>query len=229
MIHTGFHVSRATQGLALHAHRLRIRGFHPLRPDFPVRSAHLVHGFWRPYYPTHALRHAWFGLFPVRSPLLGESLLFSLPAGTKMFQFPAFAFRIERNAVPSRRRVVPFGDPRITGHLHLHAAFRSLSRPSSPARAKASSVRPFFLFLCHTYSSVHPYQVAYILSAVFCPTPKGGDTFFIAFACPKCHRSLIALPAHVTASNGRERILVENNGFEPLTLCVQSRCSSQLS
>ena len=146
-----------------------------------------------------------------------------------MFQFPAFAFRIERNAVPSRRRVVPFGDPRITGHLHLHAAFRSLSRPSSPARAKASSVRPFFLFLCHTYSSVHLYQVAYILSAVFCPTPKGGDTFFIAFACPKCHRSLITLPAHVTASNGRERIIVENNGFEPLTLCLQSRCSSQLS
>ena len=33
-----------------------------------------------------------FGLFPVRSPLLGESLLFSLPTGTKMFQFPAFAF-----------------------------------------------------------------------------------------------------------------------------------------
>lgn len=34
---------------------------------------------------------AWFGLFPVRSPLLGESLLFSFPAGTKMFQFPALA------------------------------------------------------------------------------------------------------------------------------------------
>ena len=32
-----------------------------------------------------------FGLCPVRSPLLGVSLLFSLPAGTKMFQFPAFA------------------------------------------------------------------------------------------------------------------------------------------
>ena len=32
-----------------------------------------------------------FGLFPVRSPLLGESLLFSFPAGTKMFQFPALA------------------------------------------------------------------------------------------------------------------------------------------
>jgi hypothetical protein len=32
-----------------------------------------------------------FGLFPVRSPLLGESRLISLPAGTEMFQFPALA------------------------------------------------------------------------------------------------------------------------------------------
>ena len=38
--------------------------------------------------------HRRFGLFPVRSPLLGESFLFSLPAGTKMFQFPAFAHHI---------------------------------------------------------------------------------------------------------------------------------------
>jgi hypothetical protein len=29
-----------------------------------------------------------FRLFPVRSPLLGESRLISLPRGTKMFQFP---------------------------------------------------------------------------------------------------------------------------------------------
>ena len=36
-------------------------------------------------------KHNRFGLLPVRSPLLGESLLFSLPTGTKMFQFPAFA------------------------------------------------------------------------------------------------------------------------------------------
>ena len=32
-----------------------------------------------------------FGLFPFRSPLLGESLLLSFPGGTKMFQFPPFA------------------------------------------------------------------------------------------------------------------------------------------
>ena len=32
-----------------------------------------------------------FGLFPVRSPLLRKSLLFSLPEDTKMFQFSSFA------------------------------------------------------------------------------------------------------------------------------------------
>ena len=45
----------------------------------------------RSYYPGDASRQPRFGLFPGRSPLLGESLLFSLPAGTKMFQFPALA------------------------------------------------------------------------------------------------------------------------------------------
>ena len=40
-----------------------------------------------------------FGLIPGRSPLLGESLLFSFPAGTKMFQFPALASGISRMTV----------------------------------------------------------------------------------------------------------------------------------
>ena len=43
------------------------------------------------YNPAAALRQRRFGLVPVRSPLLGESLLFSLPGGTKMFQFPPLA------------------------------------------------------------------------------------------------------------------------------------------
>ena len=36
-----------------------------------------------------SLPRARFSLFPVRSPLLGESLLFTLPTGTEMFHFPA--------------------------------------------------------------------------------------------------------------------------------------------
>ena len=37
-----------------------------------------------------ALTHARFSLIRVRSPLLTESLLFSLPVGTEMFHFPTF-------------------------------------------------------------------------------------------------------------------------------------------
>ena len=37
------------------------------------------------------LTYIWFGLFPVRSPLLWKSQLFSLPEVTKMFQFTSLA------------------------------------------------------------------------------------------------------------------------------------------
>ena len=37
-------------------------------------------------------------------------------------------------------RVSPFGHPGITAHVQLPQAYRSLSRPSSPLDAKASTV-----------------------------------------------------------------------------------------
>ena len=46
---------------------------------------------------------------------------------------------------PSGNWVVPFGNPGIKGYLLLPRAYRSLSRPSSPPRAKASTRRPNFL------------------------------------------------------------------------------------
>jgi hypothetical protein len=82
----------------------RLPDFHRLWFHFPADSAMNQIGNFptdpklhpvEPRDPEHAtlsgLTHIRFGLFPVRSPLLGESQLFSLPAGTKMFQFPAFA------------------------------------------------------------------------------------------------------------------------------------------
>ena len=42
-------------------------------------------------------------------------------------------------------RVSPFGHLRIYDHLHLPAAFRSLSRPSSAPGAKAFALRPYSL------------------------------------------------------------------------------------
>ena len=86
-------MSRATQGAAT----LRMASCTGRSPAM-ARCSNLFHSpcFLRSRGPTTPCvpEHAWFGLFPVRSPLLGESLLFSLPAGTKMFQFPAFAHHI---------------------------------------------------------------------------------------------------------------------------------------
>ena len=44
-----------------------------------------------PTTPRSALLQTWFGLLRFRSPLLAQSLLFSFPPGTEMFQFPGFA------------------------------------------------------------------------------------------------------------------------------------------
>ena len=112
---------------------VHIRNSHPLWLNFPDHSIPGVGARTWSYYPCGASPQRRFGLFPVRSPLLGESLLFSLPGGTKMFQFPPLAsLIIHRDNSPSGYWVVPFGNPGVTGHLHLTRDYRSLSRPSSP-------------------------------------------------------------------------------------------------
>jgi hypothetical protein len=95
---------------------------------------------------SRAITPARFGLFRVRSPLLTESLLLSLPGGTEMVHFPPFASSelCIHSAMAGHDpcRVSPFGNPRIKACLRLPEAFRSLPRPSSPLCAKASTVYP---------------------------------------------------------------------------------------
>jgi hypothetical protein len=71
-----------------------------------------------------------FRLFPFRSPLLGESRLFSFPRGTEMFQFPRFpplALCVQARVTPHDGcGVSPFGHPRIEA---WSAAPRGLSQP----------------------------------------------------------------------------------------------------
>ena len=55
----------------------RLRGYHPLWPDFPDRSAKSM------------AKNCW--LLRFRSPLLSESRLISVPLPTEMFQFRRFA------------------------------------------------------------------------------------------------------------------------------------------
>ena len=57
---------------------LRVRDSHPLWSFFPERSSHKHLATAWSYNPMVALPQSWFGLFPVRSPLLGESLTYFL-------------------------------------------------------------------------------------------------------------------------------------------------------
>ena len=66
--------------------RFRLKGLHLLRLSFQSHSAAFHCPFLRSFNPGSCR----FGLLPFRSPLLRESLLFSFPPGTEMFQFPGF-------------------------------------------------------------------------------------------------------------------------------------------
>ena len=91
-----------------------------------------------------AITHDWFGLFRVRSPLLTESLLFSLPVGTEMFHFPTFplsSLYIQLEVPGSSPGGFPHSE--ILGSkfvYQLPEAYRRLRRPSSAPTAKASTV-----------------------------------------------------------------------------------------
>ena len=139
LIHAGLHVSRATQGTDRVRHASR-KGLSPSMAGLsrPFRSLVSVPCL-RPTTPRRP-EPPGFGLRRVRSPLLAVSLLFSLPPGTKMFQFPGFAPRTAR-CRNRFRRVAPFGNLRLNGYLPLAAAYRSLSRPSSAPDAKSFSLR----------------------------------------------------------------------------------------
>ena len=64
-----------------------------------------------------------------------------------MFQFPGFAPPIKIGGDRSSTgRVAPFGNLRINSYVHLPAAYRSLSRPSSPLIAKASTVYSYVTY-----------------------------------------------------------------------------------
>ena len=81
----------ALLGIPLGAVRVSVTG---LSPSLAGHSRPLHPGVVHPMSWSHNPARSKlprFGLFPVRSPLLGESRLISVPPGTEMFQFPGLA------------------------------------------------------------------------------------------------------------------------------------------
>ena len=133
MIQTGFHVSRPTQVAPSVITRCPYGAFTLCGPAFRPVPVPVITLLGTPTTP-HAPRRTRFRLFPFRSPLLRKSIFLSLPQGTKMFQFPAFA-PTNVGDRPSACRVAPFGHARIISRLQIPVHFRSLPRPSSPPEA----------------------------------------------------------------------------------------------
>ena len=112
----------------------QVRGCHPLRPAFPGAFPYVL--FFRVAGPTtpRAPRRPRFGLVPFRSPLLGESLLFSFPPTTGMFRFVGFASPIR--GMPRLRAA---GCPiRTPADQRPFAPPRRLSRPAASFIASGS-------------------------------------------------------------------------------------------
>ena len=127
----------------------RVRDCHPLRSRFPACSTTCRFAYCRrSYNPGRCRRQPRFGLLRVRSPLLAQSLLLSLPPGTKMFQFPGFAPR-HRRGVGIAPDGFPHSDIRgsqgICPSPRLFAACHVLLRLREP---QASPVRPCSLSSC---------------------------------------------------------------------------------
>ena len=113
--------------------RLRVQACHLVPGSFPGSSSRLRDTTARSYNPRSASPRRGFGLLPVRSPLLGESLNYFLFLQVlRCFSSLRWPPGSRRDGIPPGCRVVPFGNPGIKGHLHLPRACRSLSRPSSP-------------------------------------------------------------------------------------------------
>ena len=174
-----------------------------------------------PRHRRSACSPSWFGLLPVRSPLLGESSLFLRVL--RCFSSPsARGSLFQIRARPVVGRVAPFGLPWIAGRQHLPRAFR---------RVAAS-------FIGRDRQGIHRAPIFANITRVW---------FIVAFRAPRSP-SGPSTPAarHHLASNRlrrrnplqrdrgvrRPRALhlsrcppVEPRGFEPRTSAVQGRRS----
>ena len=166
-IHAQFQESRVTRDNTKEDSDLRLQGSHPLRRTIPGPSTSPEFYHFSPARqnqqcaPTTphgqqlpSITSARFSLIRFRSPLLTESLLFSLPVGTEMFHFPTFPPNALCVQAPVTRhdsgRVSPFGHPRITARL---SAPQGLSQtPTSFIGSRCQGIHHVPLVACKLHT-----------------------------------------------------------------------------
>ena len=119
---------------------LPVPDFHRLRSDFPDCSSSENAFLWELLLPRHCRNNIGLGSSPFDRHYSGNRDFFLFLRVLRCFSSPGW-LNINMCARPSTLRVAPFGHLRINTCLRFPGAFRSLPRPSSPAEAKASSVR----------------------------------------------------------------------------------------
>ena len=169
------------------------------------------------------------GYSPVARHYWGNHILFSLPAGTKMFQFPAFAphsVRWQSVRLPG----CPIRTPMDQGSLAPPPGFSQRAASFFAFRSQGIRRAPFLAFAALSIPGESTYlgTTEHFCSLVFFSFSMFQELFVLLEFCLKKSSSLFCSTMSMTDRAISCR-LVENNGFEPLTPCVQSRCSSQLS
>ena len=129
-------------------YQFNLRGYHSLRHLVPENFVSWLRTLCSPHLLLSFERDSVCPSPCSLAAIKGITYLFSIPAGTKMFQFSAFPLFV----AVFNCRVSPFGYPRISVYLLLPGAFRCSSRPSSAPSAKAFTIRSFFL----NFATVYP-------------------------------------------------------------------------
>ena len=127
---------------------LPVRGFHPLRPTFPGSSRSSSFNLYSVLQPRVCRNTHGLGYYLFARHYSGNRVFFLLLDLLRCFS-SAGLLQPRGRCCARAQRVVPFGYLRIYSYLPIPAAYRSLSRPSSPPGALGIHRVPFltsFLF-----------------------------------------------------------------------------------
>ena len=131
-IRAGLHVSRVTQDTAMSSHASHT-GLSPSM--MPLSKGFRSHSKYNgaDLQPLRSVTTTQVWALPRSLATTGGIIvIFSSSGYLDVSVPPVCPPALSRSDRPSDGRVVPFGNPRIKGYLLLPAAYRSLSRPSSP-------------------------------------------------------------------------------------------------